>query len=188
MIKEQGFFRLSVPVPPMLEEAFGYPPGRALRPEETQPRFVAFYWTEGGDEASYSDGRRSGTGMLNNEAYLAFVCHPGVEPHLADYNLGASDAEASHWFVLDREERHLYVALAPAAERFLQRQWGDPPQKSAPLRVKDSAELEQLVANALNMHSWTEVTSVGSTADAMRALQEERQRTQDLQAWLNANA
>lgn len=188
MIQEQGFSLLSISVPPMLETAFGYPPGRGTGSEATLPRFVAFSWTAGGDEASFSDGRRSGVGMLNNDAYLAFVHHRAIQPHLAEFNLGASDEEAGHWLVLDREERQLYAALASVASRFLQRQWGDPPQNAEPLRVKDMAELEQLVAHALNRNSWTETTSVGSTADVMHALQEEWQRTQDLKAWLNSNA
>ncbi len=66
MFKEQEFFVLPISTPPMLEEAFGYP-GRANRPDETLPRFVAFYWTPYGDEAAFTDGQRSATGMMNND-------------------------------------------------------------------------------------------------------------------------
>jgi hypothetical protein len=54
---------IQVPVPPMLAKAIGY---------KGEARFVSFQWTPNGDEAEYSDGRRSATG--NWQAFLAGSC------------------------------------------------------------------------------------------------------------------
>src|ERR1051326_4995726 len=89
---------LPVPVPPMLEQALDYP---------GQARLVAFCWSSLGDEAMYADGRRSGE--ADWAAYLTFVEHPRVEPHLRPYDLGSSEEEARAFLVLDRESRTLSV-------------------------------------------------------------------------------
>src|ERR1051326_450013 len=87
---------LPIPVPPMLEQALAYP---------GQARLVAFCWSSLGDEAMYADGRCSGE--ADWAAYLAFVEHPRVEPHLRPYDLGSSEEEARAFLMLDREARAL---------------------------------------------------------------------------------
>jgi hypothetical protein len=107
-----GLTSLRVPVPPMLEQALGYP-GSA--------RFVSFHWTPSGDEADYDDGQRSGTG--NWQGFLAFVQHPIVHPFLTDYDLGSSESDARHALILDRHERKLSIASITDADTFLAQQW-----------------------------------------------------------------
>ena len=107
----QGLTHLHVPVPPMLAKAIGYT-GNA--------RYVAFHWTPYGDEAEYFDGRMSATG--NWQAFLAYIQHPAVSPHLQDYDLGSSESEAKHALILDREQLEVFIAPVKAAEKFLMQQ------------------------------------------------------------------
>jgi hypothetical protein len=72
----QGITPLKAPVPPMLAKAIGYI-GRE--------RFVSFQWTPYGDEVEYSDGRLTTDG--NWQAFLAYIQHPAVRPHLKGYDL-----------------------------------------------------------------------------------------------------
>jgi hypothetical protein len=111
-----GLTPLNIPVPPMLAKAIGYS-GKA--------RFVSFQWTPYGDETDYSDGRVSATG--NWQAFLAFIHHPIVSPHLEEYNLGSSDYEAKHALILDQKELTLFVAPVREAEKFLSEQWPKEP-------------------------------------------------------------
>ena len=128
-----GLTPLNVPVPPILTTAIGYT-GKA--------RFVSFHWTPAGDEVYYSDGRISATG--NWQAYLAFIRHPAVSPHLKGYNFGSSDSEAKHSLLLDRLYLALYVAPVRDAEKFLSEQW----PKAPPLHISQK-EFTALVMKAL---------------------------------------
>jgi hypothetical protein len=96
----EGITPLKAPVPPMLATAIGY---------KGDARFVSFHWTPYGDEAEYSDGRLSATG--NWQAFLAYIQHPAVSPHLRDYDLGSSDSEAMHALILDREKLEVLEAV-----------------------------------------------------------------------------
>jgi len=58
---------LTLPVPPMLEAALGYP-GTA--------RYVAFYWIPAGDELLWDEGWRSADGAW--QGWLTFTRHPRV--------------------------------------------------------------------------------------------------------------
>ena len=106
---DPAFHRLTVPVPPMLEEAIGY----------TGPkRFVAFYWGAG-DEAYYYDGSTSGTG--DGQAYTIFRFHRAVWPELDGFEFGTDDTPAEHYLLLDRDPEHraLYAVPAQIARSFL---------------------------------------------------------------------
>ena len=137
---------LPVPVPPMLEQALDYC-GKA--------RLVAFYWSPLGDEAMYDDGLRSG--VVDWNAYLAFVQHPLVEPHLFPFDLGSSEEEARHWLVLDREARTLSVLPAEEAVDLLQQQWGTRPA-SLPLQWATLDPIPQLLATLTGKRGWRAVS------------------------------
>jgi hypothetical protein len=111
---------LNIPVPPMLAKAIGY---------TGQARFVSFQWTPYGDETDYSDGRVHAIG--NWQAFLAFIHHPVVSPHLKGYDLGSSDSEAKHALILDQEQLALFVAPVREAQKFLAEQW----PKELPIRM-----------------------------------------------------
>lgn len=102
---------LLIPCPPEVEQAIGY---------EGEARYCAFYWLPGCDEVVYDDGSSSGTGRW--QAYLSFINHRRVQPHLMGhiclscsgktcqscrkgfviFNFGDSNSEAEHWLLLDR--------------------------------------------------------------------------------------
>lgn len=176
----EGFIPLPLPVPPLLESYLGYP-GGLIRPEQELARHVAFYWVPGGDEGAFHDGRISQV-KINNNVYLAFVRHRAVAPHLRPYNLGASDTEADHWLVLDREERKLYVAPVETAYLFLVQQWGLPLHEP-PLEVASIDDLQQL--EALTMDHWTETITVFSYDQAMRLVADEQNMRDTLITWLD---
>src|SRR5437016_2755356 len=83
---------LDVPVPPSLAGVFGY---------RGQSRFVSFHWEPSGDDVWFDDGRCSGTG--DGRGFLAYLRHRHVASHLEPYNLGGSDTEADHAFVIDTD-------------------------------------------------------------------------------------
>jgi hypothetical protein len=161
-----GLTPLNVPVPPMLAKAIGYT-GKA--------RFVSFHWTPYGDETDYSDGRVSATG--NWQAFLAFIQHPALSPHLKDYDFGSSDSEAKHALILDREKLALFVAPVREAEKFLREQW----PKEPPVTMSQE-EYTALVMKALkNVKPPTDV----SIAEIQRRIERQYALVDELQQWLD---
>ena len=100
-----------IPVPPMLERALGYDGDAPL---------VAFWWTPGGDELCYADGRIELCGG-NWSAWLEYVNHPLVVPHLTRYDFGSSDLEGEHRLLVDRRARTLALADRNTVTRLLAR-------------------------------------------------------------------
>jgi hypothetical protein len=164
------FAPLSVPVPPMLEEALGYT-GTA--------RLVAFYWTPMGDEAMYDDGVQSGDGEW--PAWLSFVQHPKVEPQLGPYDLGSSESEARHWLVLDRTARALYALPVRTAAALLHQQWADRPD--APPVLESPEEVAALLDAITDVANWQETTI--DVAAVERRMEEQGARLEALLVWLD---
>lgn len=106
-----------LPPAPVVERAIGYRPSKSKR-------FIALFWTPSGDEARLNDGRVEVDAYW--PGYLALTDHPRIYPEIRDYNLGSSEEIADTWLVLDRKERHLYLAAIPEAKRFLQSRWPQP--------------------------------------------------------------
>jgi hypothetical protein len=157
---------LDVPVPPMLATAIGY---------TGDARFVSFHWTPAGDEAYYSDGRISATG--NWQAYLAYIQHPAVSPHLKGYDLGSSDSDAKHALVLDQEHLALYVAPVREAEKFLSEQW----PKQPPIRMSKE-EFTAVVTKALkNVKPPKDI----SIQEIQRRIDQQYALVEALQLWLD---
>lgn len=106
-----------------------YNPLPALAPEHWEQavgyqgaaRYLGLYWSIYGDEATWNDGRRSVVGA-NWMAYLAVVDPLPFSSEEERVSLGASDWEATHWLLLDRETRRLYVLPVAPALTFLQDQ------------------------------------------------------------------
>lgn len=165
---------VSVPVFPWFVEAFGY---------RGNARFVAFYWVPAGDEVTYDDGTRSGTG--DPWAFLAYRRHRAVQPELSRYNLGSSDCEADDWLIFDTETHAATVAPAAAARSFLRSQHPKLQQPGPPLEVGSLPELDTLVRDALDLDSWEEVEVLpGAVADSMRRQRETVERiTRELDRW-----
>lgn len=157
-------YPLPIEPPPMLEEALGY---------NGQARFVAFYWGAG-DEAYYNDGYISTQGEW--DAYLLFVNHPLVAPVLQAYHLDTTEEEATHWLLLDREDRQIAVAPAQIAKLYVKGQWGSPTAEQ--VIVLDKEAWEQLVAEV--------VASVKRISEdqIVTHMCKHQQKMQDLSAWL----
>lgn len=161
---------LDVPVPPQLEQATGYH-GDSLR-------WFAVYWQPCGDESMYDDGRHSGTGCWSG--YLAWVRHPAVALEFAPYNLGSSDAEATHRLLIDRHSRKAFAAPVPEARRVLHEQW--PPVKPAVLSQEEwSALLGRLQVEFA-------ARPMPTNEEIMARMREQRRIEQEMVEWLDASS
>ena len=103
------FQPLLIPVPPMIEEAFGY---------TGSSRFVAFYWKPSPVGFSWCDPhvtRSSPYGAV----WPAFAQHRRVHPFLEHFNFGGGDSAAEHWLLLDRVKRQFLVGVASKVAAFL---------------------------------------------------------------------
>jgi hypothetical protein len=156
---------LPIEPPPMLAETLGY---------GGQARRVAFYWGSG-DEAYYQDGYLST--QAEWDAYLLFVRHPLVAPHLQRYHLGSSEEEATHWLLLDREAQQIAIAPTNIARQMLMAQWGRPTSEQIRV-VLDKEAWDQLVAEA--------VASIEriSQEQIFAHMFEHQRRIQELASWL----
>ena len=163
---------LPIPVPPMLEEAIGY---------DGNGRYVAFYWTPGGDEVCFDDGRFFSTGEW--DAYLLFTRHRVIAPALSGHNLGDSDTEADEWMILDREARQLSIAPGSRAGRLLAEQWPHEPQGEPVTMTQE--EMMQAVMEALNVQNWTQVQTTINTDEIMQKMQAHQQLVAEMGAWLD---
>jgi len=163
---------LDLPVPPMLEAALGY---------DGPARWVAFFWSPFGDEARCADGRVETDAKWF--AYHVFTESPAVMVALAPHDLGSSETAATHWLLLDRGDRRLYVAPAASAAVFLSRQWmprGELPVAELPL----SDELGDLVSEAAAFQPVP--VPPGLIEQAMTQMQRSYANDQALQEWLAA--
>lgn len=168
---------LPIPVPPMLEQALGYD-------HEHPSAWVGFYWEPAGDEARYADGQRAGDGDWS--AYLLYVRHARVAPHLAGYNLGSSDEPAAHYLLLDRRERRRYVAPARAAREHLRAQWSWDKRPAAEWTPEDWARVQASVEEA--MRQAPRQSQAGIVAEVRARMAAQRRLCEELAAWLNERA
>ncbi len=132
-----------------------------------------------GDEARWSDGRLEL--RADWHAWRILSEHLTVLAALAPYNLGTSETRASDRLLLDRGERHLYVAQSEVARAFLDGQWtprGELPAADPPPLV----ELDDLATEA------TAFRPIAPPLDLVERVAEQMQRAeanaQALQAWL----
>lgn len=134
---EPGFteaFPLGVPIPPNLAQIAGYP-GNA--------QFIAFWWEPLGDEIYFSDGRMSGTGATF--AFLAWMRHPKVAPHLRSFDIGSSGESGTHALLLDTMSNHMQVVLRSEVIAFLRSQHPPPELTKEQIRTIQS-NIERLLS------------------------------------------
>lgn len=94
-----------------------------------EARYVGFFWTPCGDEAMYDDGCVSADG--NWWVYLQVVDNLDRRGSLArHYSLGSSEEQATHYLLLDRKTRNLYIVPRRPAAVFLQAQHPPAPNLS----------------------------------------------------------
>lgn len=166
--------KLVVPAAPMLAAAIGYP---------ERMRYVAFYWTPYGDEVIYSDGRISANGHWH--AWLLFVRHNSIAPHLDAYNLGSSDEEATHWLLVDQETCAIYVGTPGEVYPMLKGQF------ASQVEVADQGEGEQIREITLEdfrsfMESFVEVPGPQPEA-IIEEMRKQDALTEELRVWLDSN-
>lgn len=101
--------KLLLPVPPNIEEAFGY---------TGSSRFVAFYGKPVPLGFFWQDPIQS-KNSPHWAVWLAFFQHRRVHPFLEPYNLGIEDRAAKHWLVLDRVERQFSIGPVGHVKAFL---------------------------------------------------------------------
>jgi hypothetical protein len=161
---------LPVPVPPQIEAAVGLP--------DTPARFFALYWHPCGDEANFDDGRSSGTG--NWPGYLAFVRHPAVCLALAPFHLGSSDEEATHWLLIDRQERKAHVGPWREVARVLREQWEEGPAAPVVLSEEELAEVMKRLEEEFRSRPMPTMEEITARMEEQRRIEEEMIR------WLDA--
>ena len=101
--------RLLLPVPPMIEEAFGYTGSSRFVAFYGKPIPLSFYWQDPVQTQS----------SPHWAVWLAFVQHRRVHPFLDSFNLGIQDRAAKHWLLLDRIERQFSIGLVGHIKAFL---------------------------------------------------------------------
>ena len=124
--------------PPEFWPALGY---------EDSARYVAIYWEQCGDEASWADGRAAFCGA-NWPAYLALLRANFPPGHPANWLLGGSDVAATFWLVIDRETQRAWLVPVEDAQDVLRLQWPEPVADVAAdgLGVVGTASFEELLA------------------------------------------
>jgi hypothetical protein len=155
--------RINVLVPPMLEAALGY---------QGAARWVAFYWEPSGDELRYEDGSLSAD--VSWLAWLTFVRHPRLAPHLQQFHFGNSEEPAQQWLLLDRETRTLSVGAPAMIKQFL-REATPPHLTSAALTA-----LQDSIRQRLSAPQHIPVL-------VAQAMQREQRLVQELRTWLDAH-
>jgi hypothetical protein len=101
--------RLNLDVPPMFEQALDY---------RGDARFIAFFCSHPLERTIfYTDGQMTQPG--NYQAWQLWVLHKSTLSELWNYNFGREKTPATHWLLLDRDERDFYVGCAGQVERFL---------------------------------------------------------------------
>lgn len=174
-VENTSLKKLAVQAPPMLCEAIGYP-GPA--------RYVAFYWTPCGDEIMYSDGRLSTDGHWH--AWLLFTRHKGVAPHIAPYNLGSSDEEATYWLLVDQKTCALYVGMPSEVLRALRGQYAD--QAPASEAQGDDIPIEITLEDFRGLiDSFVEVSGP-QPGEIIEAMRKQDALTEELRAWLDSKS
>jgi hypothetical protein len=103
------FQPLLIPVPPMIEEAFGYTGSSRFVAFFLKPRPTGFSWCDphGSKPSSYG------------AVWLAFAQHQRIDPFLEHFNLGGDDSDAEQWLLLDRVKRQFLVGIASKVAAFL---------------------------------------------------------------------
>jgi hypothetical protein len=165
--------KLVVPAPPMLAAAIGYP-GRV--------RYIAFYWTPCGDEVIYSDGQISADGQRHT--WLLFVRHNSIAPHLAAYNLGSSDEEATPWLLVDQETCAMYVGTPGEVYPVLKGQFASPVEA---LELPEGEQTREIKLEDFRniIESFVEVRGP-RPEEIIEARRKQDALTEELRVWLDS--
>lgn len=103
---------------------------------EGDARYVAVYWESCGDEAAWCDGRSSFVGA-DWPAYVKLVDRNFPLGHAARWLLGASDAAATMWLVVDRMTEWAWLVPADEAWAVLRMQHPESELPPATMTVEE---------------------------------------------------
>ena len=134
---------LDVPVTQEFEHALGY---------FGASRYIAVFWEQCGDEFRITDGRASFDGCWH--AWLQFKGHPRCAPvfeRLATRGilLGDSETMPTHYCVLDREARKLYILPRVDDIKLISRQYHHYMVHSAPPLIMGSPMMEKMAEEGM---------------------------------------
>ena len=158
----------ALPYPPNLAEVLGY-----SGPE----RYVAWWWDPAGQEACYADRTRTAMGAARNAAWLTFIQHPVVRPHLTGWQLGTTGDAPRHALVIDREKEAVYAGEKEAVLAWLT-ETPTPSADPTPLTVTRE-DLDRLMEEA--HHAMQQATP----GLVMEALRKDQQVLETLKDWLD---
>ena len=173
-IEDVQLKQIAISSPPILAEAIGYP---------GCSRYVAFYWTPYGDEVMYSDGRISADGHWH--AWLLFIRHKSIAPHLQGYNLGSSDEEATHWLLVDRETCRMYVGTPGEVYPVIRGQFAEQNQAHEAQR-NDTPGENTLEDFRSFVESFVEVSGP-KPEEIINAMRKQDALVEELRVWLVTN-
>jgi hypothetical protein len=160
------------PVPNIFEKALAYPDYAS-----TSARYLSFYYSSLGDESVYDDGRQSGDG--DAWAFLDFINHNKIWPHLRVFDFGSSETEGIHRLLLDRVTRKLYVGPTEIVARIVLNQW-QPVKSDIPLPREQVASLIEAMLAKL--------TVIPSPTELLAMVRERHSLVTALIDWLDRNA
>lgn len=137
-----------------------------------------------GDEIIYSDGRLSADGHWH--AWLLFTRHRTIAPHVAPYNLGSSDEEATYRLLIDRTTCALYIGTPGEVLRALRGQYADQAPASEPqgdhvFRVVTLEDFSSLI------ESFVEVSGP-KPKGIIEAMRRQDALTEELRVWLDGKS
>ncbi len=89
---------------------------------EGSERYVALWWEQCGDEASWNDGLSSVVGAYW-PAYLRLIDHNFPLGHAGRWLLGSSETPAAFHLVIDRETERAWLVPTEDVEELLHDQW-----------------------------------------------------------------
>jgi len=110
---DEPLVRISVPVPPEIDVAFGY---------HGNARYLGLYWDLIEDALVWTDGHTTNVGG-NFSAWFTFTRHPKVASAINEFEFGETRTPARHILLVDRVKRALWVGEFERAQETLTGQW-----------------------------------------------------------------
>ena len=111
---------------------------------EGDARYVAIYWEQCGDEASWADGRAAYCGAFW-PAYQALMRANLPAGHAVNWLLGGSDLAATFWLVIDRQTQRAWLVPADEAQDVLRLQWPPEPVEDTAIDGLGVISFEELL-------------------------------------------
>lgn len=159
--------KLRISAPPQLERLMNY---------EGSARYLGIYYAA--TDARWNDGREDYP--WSYWAYSPLINHPALVLDLVGADLGSDDTKPTHWLMLDRADRALYLGTPAEIGQQLRSQ--HPPAKPISLTAEQLQQCLAEVEKQMRDHP------APSDEEIFAALQQERQWVGEMVAWLDVQA